>query len=272
MTNLPVDRLSVSSLNTYVQCPERWRRRYILREYEPPSGAIVVGKAAHAAEQQSDATWIESGEPLDTEAVLDHFADEFDLAAEDDEVDWGSEKPGAYKDTGAGALRAYHRDIVPVMAAPERSEREAWLTVDDIELIAYLDVELADGTVVDRKVTKQRFGQDKADRSAQATCYSAIRRAEDGEIPGFDFHAMVRGKSKQYAEVVSTTRTDAQLDWFVQRIYDTAQEIEWRTEADHWAYAPDDAWYCSAKFCGYWAECPGGGAARFAAAEAVRAG
>ena len=271
MSDLPVEHLSVSSIRTLRQCPTRWKRRYIDRQYEPPSGPMVLGKAAGAAEAQSDHTWIESGEPLDTDAVLDSFSDEWALAASED-VDWKGEKPAALKDSGAAALSAYHRDVREEMATPVEAEREIRVDVEgedrSVEFVAYLDVETEDGIVIDRKVTKSKWSQAKADGDAQVTGYLAGRRAEGNPAEGFAFHTMVRTKNP-YAEPIPTQRTDEQLDHFLLDILGAAEEIEWRTLHDQWSYAPDGAWWCSSGFCGYWDSCPAGGLLRRKAAKAT---
>lgn len=269
---LPVDHLSLSSIRTLRQCPERWRRRYVERDYEPPNGPMTIGKAAGAAEAQSDHTWIESGEPLETEQVLDAFSDEWDLAATD-EVDWQGQKPAALKDSGAAALKAYHRDVRPGMAAPVEAERECRVDVetedgDEVEFLAYLDVETEDGIVIDRKVTGRKWSQGQADSDPQPSAYLMARRAEGNPARGFAFHTMVRTKTP-YAEPLETDRTDDELDLFLAKIVGAADEIAWRTENDQWSYAPEGAWWCTSNGCGYWDSCPAGGLLRKRAAGAA---
>ena len=275
MPDLPVSALSISSIRTLRQCPERWRRRYIEREYEPPTGSMQLGKAAGAAETQSDHHWIAKGEPLDTDQVLDAFSDEWEIAKGED-VDWRGEKPDALKDAGASVLRAYHETVIPSSAAPVEAEREMRIDVEHpdgsaVEFVAYPDAELADGNVIDRKVTKQRWSPQKADADKQADAYLAVRRVEGDPASGFAFDTLVRTKTP-YAERVPTTRTDEELDRFLAEILGAADEIAWRTETDTWSFAPDGAWWCSESACGYWSSCPAGGLLRRRAAQAVRNG
>lgn len=275
---LPIDHLSVSSIRTLRQCPERWRRRYVEREYEPASGPMVIGKAVGAAEAQSDHDWMESDEPMSTADVLDAFADEWEVAAAED-VDWREEQPAALKDSGAEALRAYHDSLIPETPKPIAVERRAELDVEgegvEVGFVAYLDLEVTGGVVIDRKVTQQRWSQAKADDDLQATGYLAARRAEAESLggepaTGFAFDAMVRTR-KPYAERIPTERTDEQLDAFLGMVTGAAEELRWRTESGNWSYAPDGAWWCGEKFCGYWSSCPAGGLLRRRAAGAVRA-
>lgn len=265
---LPVDHLSVSSIRTLRQCPERWRRKYVEREYEPPNGRMTLGKAFGAAEAQSDHTWIESGEPLATDQVTDAYSDEFDQAAEED-VDWQGDKPATLKDSGAAALKVYHV-TVPDLPAPVEAEREILMDVEGVDFLAYLDVEREGNLVEDRKLIGQRMSKSKADADPQPTAYLAGRRAEGDPASEFVFDTAVRVK-QPYAERVTTNRTDEQLDHFLSEILGAAQEIEWRMETDVWSYAPPGAFWCGEKACGFFDSCPAGGLLRKRAAQAVGA-
>src|SRR5262249_10953525 len=145
MPELPVTALSHSSMRTLYQCAMRWKFRYVDRLYEPPTGKMVRGSTFGAAETQSDHTWLESGDPLDADQVLDAYADEWS-ALDEGEVNWQDEKPIEIRDSGEACLRTYHEQLLPSMAAPIAVEREARVNVahpdgSSVEFVAYLDVE-----------------------------------------------------------------------------------------------------------------------------------
>jgi len=259
MRDLPVSRLSVSSIGTLRKCPEKWRRKYICHDYEPSNGKMLLGKAFGAAEAQSDHEWIESGEPLGTPDVLDAYSDEFELAAAED-VDWQGEQPARMKDSGAAALRIYHV-LSAELPAPTEAEREISMTVEDVPFVSYLDVEREDGSVEDRKLIGRKMSQDAADSDLQASGYLAGRRAEGNPATRFVFDTAVRVK-QPYSERVETTRTDEQLDHFLLSILGAAEEIEWRTETENWSFAPHGAFWCGKGQCGFWDSCPAGGLLR----------
>lgn len=48
---LPLERLSATSLSTYVQCPEQFRHKYLLNEKEKMSGERFVGSVTHQSLQ-----------------------------------------------------------------------------------------------------------------------------------------------------------------------------------------------------------------------------
>lgn len=257
---LPVAALSVSSINTYLRCPLRWKRRYVDREYEPSSGAMILGSAVGAAEAASDQQQIDTGERHTTAEVLDLFADEWDDRAGREEVAWEGTRPGDIKDTGVAVVKAYEETVVPGLQ-PVSVEREFMLRFPGVDwaFTGFLDLEEADGTVSDRKVRGRKLSAGDAHIDLQPTAYLLARRTEGNPAPGFAFHAMVKTKTP-YAEVVRTERTDRQLDAFVDRVLGIAAEIHWRLEHDVWAGTAPGTWWCSARFCGYYAQCPFGGA------------
>ena len=259
-TSLPVEKLSVSSLNLLARCPERWHRRYILREYEPPNGKMLLGSSVGAAEGQHYSQVIDTGEGFTLEQVQDEFSAEWDDRIGREDVDWGDDKPGDLKDSGVAALDAYHTQVAPLII-PVSVEREFNLTWPGVDwgLTGFLDLEEQDGTVADLKVRGKKLMRADADTDLQASSYLYARRAEGNPAPRFDFHTMVRTK-RPYAEVVTTERTDRQLDAFADRVFLAASEIHWRASNDAWSGAAPGAWWCSDKFCGYWASCPFGGA------------
>jgi hypothetical protein len=243
--SLPVDHLSVSSLNLFVRCPEAWKRRYIDHEPERPSGKMVCGGAAGAALVQNFGFMIERGEGLTTEQLLDEFSAELEDRSESEEVDWGTDKPGAMKDSAIGALRIYHTHIAPDVI-PIHVEREVVLSWPDFpaDLVGYLDMETADDVIVDFKCVGQRISKDKARAELQPSAYLAARRAEGDPAARFEFHTLIR-TTKPTAEIVPAPRTEAQLDLLTNRVFSIARAMEWRWLEDCWQGAgPDVAWMC----------------------------
>lgn len=258
-TRLPVDALSVSSVSLFARCPEHWRRRYLERMYEAPSGAMLLGSAVGAAEAQADHQQMESGERPSSDFTLDVFSDEFEERTGREEVDWGTSKPGDVKDAGIRVVQAYDEQVAPHVQ-PVAVEREFNLSFDGVEwgFRGFIDLEEADGAVVDRKVKGKKLTPADASVDLQASAYLMARRAEGNPAPVFRFHDCVKTKTP-YAEVLPTTRTDAQLDAFIDRLFRVAAEMNWRITNEVWGYAPPGSWWCSERMCGHWRNCAGGG-------------
>jgi hypothetical protein len=250
---LPVDHLSLSSLRLFAQCPERWRRRYLEREYEPPSGKMILGSAVGAAEAQSYSLKLETGEPYSVEQVCDEFDAEYEDRISREPVEWGNDNAGDLKDSGVVVLEKYHREIVPevVPVSVEREFELSWPGID-WNVVGFIDVEDADGVVRDLKVRGKRMSQKDAHADLQPTLYLAARRAEGAPAEGFVFDTMVRA-TKPFAESVATWRSDAQLDHMSARIFALAIELDWRVQSGNWTGAAPGTWFCGT--CSYM-DCP----------------
>lgn len=257
---LPVANLSVSSVSTFLRCPEKWRRRYLEREYEPPSAAMILGSSVGAAEGAAYQHQIDTGQRLATPDVLDLFSDEFEDRVGREEVVWDGHTPAEIKDTGVSAVKAYDTTLAPSVT-PISVEREFQLHFEGVDwgLLGYFDLEDQDGHVIDLKVRGRKLSDADARADIQPTAYLLARRAEGNPAPAFHYHTMVKTKTP-YAESVPTVRTDRQLDAFTDRLLNIAAEIQWRLEYDVWAGAVPGSWWCSQRSCGHWSSCPMGGA------------
>jgi len=269
--SLPVPNLSLSSVNLLRRCPEKWRRKYLENQYEPPSGPMIVGSAAGAAENRSFQQKITSGEDLAEADVLDAYADEWHERASNETVAWGDQKPDKLRQTGQAALATYHADIAP-QVWPTSVERKFTLRFPGLEwtFTGYLDLEEHDGSVGDLKVKGRKLSQGEANVDPQVSAYLLARRAEGSPASEFRFHTMIR-TVKPHAEIVTTSRSDGQLDVFLHRIFAAAQEIHWRASNEMWDAAPPGSWWCQASSCGFWSSCPFGGMHSRPAVEAVAA-
>ena len=251
---LPIDSLSWSSIRTFMSCPEKWRRRYIDHEPEPPSGKMVLGSSAGHALAQHYGSQIETGEGIGAEELLDEFSTELDGIFEREPVIFGEgETPGGLKDSGACTLAQYHRLIAPEIQ-PVAVERELRIEFDGVDwfITSFLDLETTNGDVGDYKMTGKKITQAKADGDLQAGIYLLGRWSEGNPALAFAFHAMVRTKIPQ-TFLVHTTRSEMQLGLVVERIFRVAAEIDWRCQTGNWNGAAPGSFSCST--CRYH-DCP----------------
>lgn len=257
-----VDHLSVSSIRTYLTCPEAWRRRYLEREYEPSSPALILGSAVGHAAGQNYSQKIDSKEDMPEADLLDLYAGEFDYKQDTEEIVWGDVKPGEVKDSGAKVLAVYHTLTAP-QVQPISVEREFEMSWEGLDwtFTGALDFEEVDGDVSDIKTKSRSMNQLDADTDFQASMYLVARRAEGNPAKRFGFHQMVKVKNPEAKHVtpVYTSRTDTQLDFVEHRVFQVAAEMAWRIESDNWGYAVPGSWKCSERYCGYWSTCPAGG-------------
>lgn len=252
--------LSVSSLALFWRCRERWRRRYLLREREPQSGAMAVGKAVGATITAHFAARM-AGESLPGRETDDLVVAELDERLGQPLTDLGTDDPAALREQSREALRAYLAGIAPSVR-PRSVERRVELRFEGAEwsFVGYVDLEDERGHLIDLKVGARHVTQARADANPQATGYLLARALEGRPGTRFEFHSIRRGqvRSGERCLVVPTERNEAQLARFETRIAQTAREIARCDETGDWPLSSPDGWWCAPGQCRFWTSCPGG--------------
>ena len=89
------------------------------------------------------------------------------------EIDWGDDTPAHVKDTGLIALRAYLAELAPTVRPASVQREFTFALAPELEwtLTGRLDLEDADGDVIDIKVKKRHVAQADADSDPQPSLY-----------------------------------------------------------------------------------------------------
>jgi PD-(D/E)XK nuclease superfamily len=259
--NLPVAHLSHSSINTYLGCPERWRRRYLDLEYEATNQKMLVGKVVGRAVTAGYLQKIQEG-TITSELLTDTFDTEWtENVAE--EVDWEGLEPGEVKDAAAGSLIAYAPTMKTVDPVTVEESFELRLPETDWVTLGYMDW-VAVSPIYDLKVSAKTKTQADLDGDSQATLYVAAKAAqEEWKLRPFKWHAVTRpspkGNRDAFVTELETTRTQRQVNTMLERIALVAREIDHRVTSGDWQGAAPNYWLCSASACGYHSTCRFGG-------------
>lgn len=260
--NLPVPHLSHSSINTYLGCPERWRRRYLELEYEPSNQKMIVGKVVGNAVAAGYIDKIETG-TLDVDLLTGAFEEQWDDATKGEEIDWEDYTPGEVKDAAASSLVAYAPTMTEITPVTVEESFEIRLPGTEWVTLGYMDFVTAE-PIYDLKVSAKTKSQADLDTDTQATLYIAAKAAqEEWKLRPFKWHAVTRpspkGNRAAYVTELATTRTQGQVNTMLERIALVAREIDHRVTSGDWQGAAPGYWLCSAKSCGYWDTCRFGG-------------
>lgn len=172
---------SASSVATFLRCQKQWEYAYIYEFKRPPSIRMILGTAAHAAEEVNYKQKIDSGLDLPTDDVLDVFSDAYDSGVSEAEVDpEDKEKPAEAKDSGIKTLTVYHETVAPGIE-PLWVEHEGLVHVNDIPYSYTIDLVDTKGRVRDHKYTKRK-PQSAGDYRLNMIGYALGYREETGEI------------------------------------------------------------------------------------------
>jgi hypothetical protein len=255
-----LSHLSHSSISTYLGCPERWRRRYLDLEYESPNQKMVVGRVVGRAVATGYIAKMDSG-AVDAGVLKDVFDDEWKEAAAED-VDWEGMQPGEVKDAAAQSLLAYAPMMVDYSPTTVEESFTIQLPDTEFETIGYLDF-LDQTNIYDLKVSAKTKNQADLDSDSQATLYVAAKQIQGDGLRPFRWHAVTRpspkGNRAAFVTELETTRTQAQVNFMLERIALVAREIDQRVTTGDWQGAAPGYWLCSAKSCGYHPTCRFGG-------------
>ncbi len=279
----PIRHLSNSSYTLFLACPDAWRRRYLLGEKEPPSGAMFLGSRIDETLTHYYRHWLEHRERLGLRELKRFFGANWkqQLAAENDKrgVAWDErlDRHTALK-LGVKALTIAFEELVPQLGEPVAVQRRVeFRLAPEIEwtIEGHLDLETRRPVlgaeelveeIVDYKVKAgSAITETTAARNPQASLYLAARWLEGRPAARFQFaQTLIPGARRKTlaTSLVPTERNVAALRSTLARIALAASQIAAlhdRYGPDRpWGFADPTSWKCGPRYCQHWATCPGG--------------
>lgn len=250
--------LSYTQLNMLLRCGEQYRRRYLEGERVPPGSAGALGKSFHLAQESNYRQKITSKRDLPVKAVTAAFSDAFDVESKDvlwtpEEAEAGIAKvKGELKDEGVKLVEVYHTEVAPAVQ-PESCEEIIPVALDGFPYDLKCVVDLVDDQQIvhDSKTRARSPTAEEADKSMQLTAYAlAYRVSRKEQEKGLQLDVAVRNKTPKIV-TLPTKRTNEQIGRFLETMARAATAIQ----GGVFLPAPEGAWYCSSKFCGYYGTC-----------------
>ena len=224
------------------------------------------------------------------------FADYDDLEPEDDEVGKSIETiKGAVADKAVRLVKGHHGVIAPSMEPIKVARRfsinldkflrarakflheQAELqdlkharnvlhtqaahmnasAIEGIDFVGEQDIVELIGTehlvIRDTKTSKKTPTDTTAHESSQLTAYSLASHVLDKQIPSavkLDYLVDLKGGVKPIT--LSSTRNLDDIDNYLSRLANAIATIR----SGMFVPAPDTAWWCDKRYCGFWSECP----------------
>ena len=257
--------LSPTRLDMLARCGMQYFFRYVEGLRLPPGVAMVQGTAVHRAVEQDLRHKRDHGKLMTLPAVED-------CAAEALENTWLGEEPALdaeeraigrsvvkarAKDDAVYMVSLHHRELAPSII-PVHLEREFRLELTNFpfDLVGVMDVQEPDA-IRDVKVSGRAPDPEAAEISVQLTTYALAAKVLDGQAPAavtLDYLVHPKGKLP-YQEVLKSTRGEEDFARLLRRVEAAARVIQ----AGAFMPAVPDAWNCSPKWCGFYADvCPFG--------------
>lgn len=257
-----IEYLSYSSINLFLTCGEAWRRKYVLKEPQATTPALLFGSAFHGTIEQYISNRY-SGLPLEDD-FYHLWAEKWGAALErEPNCEWGADTPEEHYNEGVRLLSNPELLQLVNRLAPLQDdsglfmERKVELRVPGvpIPIIGYIDLVTSDGVPGDFKTSAQQWSQDKAKAELQPLFYLAALNQMGRSVPGLRFRHYVVTKAKQSkVQMLETQHTWDAIFW----LYGLIQQV-WRAiESESFVVNPH-AWLCGPKFCGAWSRCRGRG-------------
>jgi hypothetical protein len=257
-----IEYLSYSSINLFLTCSEAWRRKYIAKEPQSSTPALVFGSAFHNTVEQYITN---RHEDLPVEDDLYRlWADKWAAAVErEPNCEWGADTPEEHSNEGLRLLANPELRQMLNRLTPLRDdsglfmERKVELRVPGVPvpIIGYIDLVTNDGIPGDFKTSAQQWSQDKAKAELQPLFYLAALNQLGRTVPGLRFRHYVVTKAKQSkVQMLETQHTWDSIFW----LYGLIQQV-WRAIENESYIVNPHAWLCGPKYCGAWSKCRGRG-------------
>lgn len=241
-----------SAIQMFLKCQKQYYFRYILGIKTPPTAALTVGSAVDAAITRNLIQKKRTGTDVSLEEVKDVYSTDFDIRAKDTE--WGEDDQGQQKDVGLQCLAAHHREIAPTINPETVQENFVIETDAGYNLGGTIDLTDKRPTgeidIADSKTSKSKYDDDPISKAIQPAMYDFAYQAVKGSpASGFRFDVMIKPTKTLPARTqrISGKVTPQDREW----LFQTINEMHKSLQAGIALPAPEGAWWCSLRWCGY---------------------
>lgn len=262
---LPNGVLSPSSFTRYRRCPRQYEYAYVLGIVSPPGIAMVRGRAVHLGAEVVHKHTIEHKSLLPIEAARQAVSEQFDKEKEEVQ-DWEDTNPGSVKDRAINSFNIYYVQAVPLIKpqAVEKTFAKRFGSVPVRGIIDLIDSVPGEYTigddpklpppavevVSDLKTTEKTWSDQRLRNEVQLTFYSIV---EDTPYVRIDL-LLDQKKSCKY-HPLRTLRDSTDKKVLIEDLEECAANIK------NGRFPRCDptvsTWFCTPKFCGYYARCRG---------------
>jgi len=246
-----------SRLRSYLECGERYRRRYIEKDRRDKTNiALAIGNALHHSAEKDNKKKIETPDDLlSKENIVDIAVEDYKKITSENPLDEPATEIGKGIDSCADGAGVYADEVSP-NTRPILAEEKIFTKVKGedgktFRIAGIIDIAEIE-TVGDFKTGKTAWNQKKADSADQLTLYGLLYHSKYGEFPKKMWIAnlinRVKGWKHQHLE---TTRNLSQYQKLLRRLSIADAGIRKGT----FLPAAEGSWKCSEKWCEFWTDC-----------------
>lgn len=256
-------RISPSRVLTYTRCGEQDRRRNVERDIVPPGVAQLKGTGLHKASEVNFKQKVETHKDLPKKQIVEAAVDTFNervvvdgLLLSADEKNIGKDKVIDEAQKSVRTMAELYAEGIAPRYQPKEVEVKQVVSVpnSNVDIVGVVDVLDESDVIVDIKTSTKKKQQEEADMSLQLTSYALSHWARTG-APAVDLRMeVVVDSSKPAVQTLQTQRAEDDFEAYLRVVETVARGIEARVFPP--AYGIPGAWWCSPRFCGYWATCP----------------
>lgn len=247
--------ITQSKIHLFEKCGKAFEFRYLQDWKVAPQAALTVGRSVDDGITHNLQQKIQTKKDVSKEEVVEATLSTFNR--ESIETDWQGEDPGAQKDIAVKLVSAHHEKLAPLIN-PKAVQLKLQVDLPEYTLAGTLDLVEQDDTLADSKTSKTMYDENAVAWNLQPAVYTYLYEKNYGiKAPGFRYDVMVKPTKTIGArtQVVSGVVSEKQKTVALLR----ADSLNRAVQSGNFHYAPDNSWYCSEKWCGFWSMCDRGG-------------
>lgn len=274
--------LSHTQLDMMARCGIAWEFRYVHKvKRPPPSVKMLIGRGVDHSVTENLRHKRDEGAPVPLEEAQQAARDSlvYEWAQGGVLLELEEQEDGVVRVKGRAidatvTLASAHHEIVAPKIEPAWVQRKFEIELEgyDCSLVGVIDVQeesiegLYDGVegyrrpsrVLDTKTTRKSLNQNDVDTSSQLTVYHmAVGVLDDAPPDEVALDVLVdkshlKTPKPPKVDRLTSTRTDDDTRALLARVERAVSVMDSGVVTP----APPGAWWCSEKWCGYWAICP----------------
>lgn len=235
--------LSQSQVRCFTECSARWMFKYAWELPDPPTPALTIGEAFHAAMEANFRQKIETRKDLPVAEVQRAYRKAF--AEHAAETCFGADDPAAVEAKGAELVSLYMRDAAPRIQ-PKAVEVEVEGKIAGVRVRGRIDLIDWAGRIVEFKTSARKPSAIAAQHAFQLATYARLTDSPTGEAR---VDTLVKTKLPQLVQINHTVNGQDYLA--TERLYPLAQAAM----REGFYYPNRNSVLCSRRNCPFWSAC-----------------